>query len=502
MMNNITSALMVFLLVASCSEPAPKPETDTYATFMPVDHKILAEGYDQYKETDIRTRRFKHDTLHGVFGEAKRWKAAAVGQSIEGRTIFEYTIGTGPVVVLLWSQMHGDESTATMALTDIFHFFEASDELDAFREDLLSKLTIVAIPMLNPDGAERFRRRNLLDIDINRDAMRLVSPEGALLKARRDHYQAAWGFNLHDQNRYYAAGSQPLPATVSFLAPAYNEEKEVNASRGDAMRLIGIMHDVLAQYIPGQLAKYDDTFEPRAFGDNIQKWGTRTILIESGGMPGDPEKQEIRKLNYIALLSALQAIAFEAYPHKSLQTYADLPFNNSNRFFDVLVREVRVQREDQWFTVDLGFRRSEINNADATNYYYRGSLSDMGDLSTFFAYEEVAGSGMEAVAAGVHPNIFSTPAELQALDPVVLLREGIGYVRLRQKIGPMQQKGLAVLPIGETQEVPGKVNYESQNAILLRSEAGVVKVIVHGTVYDLDQDADKIRQRWAALTAL
>ena len=44
------------------------------------------------------------------------------------------------------------------------------------------------------------------------------------------------------------------------------------------------------------MGRYSDEFEPRAFGDNIQKWGTNTILIESGGIFGDEEKQYLRKL--------------------------------------------------------------------------------------------------------------------------------------------------------------------------------------------------------------
>ncbi len=500
-MKKIASALIACLFLVSCTE---KPSengavTEDYAKFMPVDHADLAGSWDKYREKSITNRRFKHADLHRVFGSSARWSAEEVGRSIEGLPIYEYKIGQGPTVVFLWSQMHGDESTATMALTDIFNFFEASDKWNDFRDNLLEKLTIVAIPMLNPDGAARFRRRNLLDIDINRDALRLASPEAALLKARRDHYDAVWGFNLHDQNRYYAAGNVPEHATVSFLAPAYNHEKDINESRGNAMRLIGIMQDILQEYIPGQVAKYDDTFEPRAFGDNIQKWGTSTILIESGAMPGDPEKQQIRKLNYVVLLSALQAIANGAYEHKSLKTYEDIPFNNSYRFFDVLVREASIERMGQWFTVDLGFRRSEINNEEATDYYFKGTLADMGDLSTYFAYREIQGQGMQAVAGKVYGTVLNSMADLKKLDPMALLQNGVAYVRLRQKVDPMVQKGLPLVLLDEKNQVPTAVENESNGVVILRKGNQPQLVIARGEVFDLTTEAETIRKNWAAM---
>ena len=496
-MKKIASALMACLLLTACTNQGS--QDGDYTKFMPVDHRQLADSWEEYREKGIQTRRFKHEQLHKVFSSATRWQSEEVGRSIEGLPIYEYRIGNGPVVVFLWSQMHGDESTATMALADIFHFFEASDKWDDFRNKLLGELTIIAIPMLNPDGAARFRRRNLLDIDINRDAMRLESPEAALLKARRDHHDAVWGFNLHDQNRYYAAGNKPDHATISFLAPAYNHEKEVNESRGNAMRLIGIMRDVLQEYIPDQLAKYDDTFEPRAFGDNIQKWGTSTILIESGAMPGDPEKQEIRKLNYVALLSALQAIANKAYAYKSLQTYDELPFNDSNRFFDVLLREVQVERTDKWVTGDLGVRRIEVNNEDATDYYFKGSLVDMGDLSTYYAYEDIHGQGKQAVAGKVYEKVLESTDELKKLDPLALLKEGIAYVRLRQKPDPMYQKGLPLVLLGTTEKPDTAVVYDSNVSVLIQAEGTTELVIARGVGYDLEKDAAKIKERWAAL---
>lgn len=45
-----------------------------------------------------------------------------IGRSVEDRPLRHVRWGTGKTSVLLWSQMHGDESTASMALADLFRF--------------------------------------------------------------------------------------------------------------------------------------------------------------------------------------------------------------------------------------------------------------------------------------------------------------------------------------------------------------------------------------------
>ena len=75
------------------------------------------------------------------------------------------------------------------------------------------------------------------------------------------------------------------------------------------------------------MARYDDAFSPRAFGDNMQAWGTSTVLIESGILPDDPQKQELRSLNIVALLSAFEAIAHGRYDDEDTAAYDDLPMN-------------------------------------------------------------------------------------------------------------------------------------------------------------------------------
>ena len=46
-----------------------------------------------------------------------------IGRSVEGRSINHLWFGRGPLHVLLWSQMHGDEPTATAALFDVVEQF-------------------------------------------------------------------------------------------------------------------------------------------------------------------------------------------------------------------------------------------------------------------------------------------------------------------------------------------------------------------------------------------
>ena len=107
-------------------------------------------------------------------------------------------------------------------------------------ERILSPLTLHVVPMLNPDGAERFQRRNAQSIDINRDALRLQTPEGQVLKALRDRLNPRVGFNLHNQSWRTSVGTPPKPASISLLSVAYDEartrERRPKADQADLRR--------------------------------------------------------------------------------------------------------------------------------------------------------------------------------------------------------------------------------------------------------------------------
>ena len=456
----------------------------------------LFDRYDSFKESSLINRRFKHRDLQPLLESLKGepgFTVTSLGVSIQGRSISMVSMGQGEKDVLLWSQMHGDESTATMALFDIFNYLKENTEL-------LSGTRVHFIPMLNPDGAELFTRRNAIGIDLNRDAIRLQSPESRILKRVRDSLDADYGFNLHDQSRYYNALETDKPATLSFLAPAFNEAKEMSEKRGDAMKIIALMNEVVQKHAPGQVGRYSDAFEPRAFGDNMQKWGTRTILIESGGHPGDREKQFIRKLNFVAILTALKSISDNSYREISVKKYWEIP-RNDRKLFDLKIENLTFPYLGADYTVDLGVVYEEVENQSHTEFYYVGRIADIGDLSTHFGYETLDAAGLAFKTGETYPKVVSDFEAFRELDIPQLLKEGYTTVPiddLPEEIKftpyPINIVDLRKIRIPKNNQMPKPpLGFEKNPSFLLTKDGKVVFAVINGFVYRTEGDENRVK---------
>jgi hypothetical protein len=157
--------------------------------------------------------------------------------------------------------------------------------------------------------------------------------------------------------------------------------------RARARQLAALLAAGIEAKLPSRTAKYDDAFNPRAFGDLIQQWGTSTVLIESGALPGDTQKQELRRVNVLLLLTALVAIATERYEQADTAVYERLPFNERVPA-DVLVRGGWVVvpdrdplRLDIALTYDDPVARTGL------------TLSDVGDLEEVAALDTLDATG-------------------------------------------------------------------------------------------------------------
>ena len=256
-----------------------------------------------------------------------------IGISVSGRPIFGLKLGKGPSRILMWSQMHGNESTTTRALLDLLLGIKRDDAV----QQLIAKFTLYLIPMLNPDGAYAYTRNNANDVDLNRDAQARTQPEIQCLFAEFETFKPHYCFNLHDQRTRYGVGQPPVPSSISFLSPAADPEKSVTPARHSAMQIIIDIVRRLHKRGRIGIGRYDDTFNANCIGDTFVALGVPSILFEAGFIPADYNRQKTREWVYYALLAALEAIASEEGLEATVDAYFEIP-ENSSCFADIVLK--------------------------------------------------------------------------------------------------------------------------------------------------------------------
>jgi hypothetical protein len=344
-------------------------------------------NYHLFNENHLKNRFLKHsDVLPLLSKLPSAFTTEISGKSVLNRTIHLVKWGNGATKIMLWSQMHGNEATGTMALFDFFNFLQSDqqffNEIGFDIEDFKNKVQLFIIPMVNPDGAEIHTRRNAQQIDINRDYLQEITPEGKLLKQMRNEINPHFGFNLHDQTTLWSVTGSLKPASLSYLAPAFDSQLSINSVRENAMSVIADMFNSVSGFIPGHIGLFDDEYEPRAFGDNFQNAGTSTILIEAGGYENDFEKQELRKYYFASILSGLISIANKNYEKQSTDNYFKIPKNNK-QIFHILINDVILNGTK--VSIGINYDEKVIDNGLSSTKEY--SIADIGDLSFCDAYE-------------------------------------------------------------------------------------------------------------------
>lgn len=279
---------------------------------------------------------------------------SVIGKSVEDRPIYCVKIGSGKTKIFMWSQMHGNESTTTKALFDVFNCIQ-----DNGFKYILEECTLCIIPILNPDGASAYTRLNANDEDLNRDAQILSQPESLVLKRVFEEFRPDYCFNLHGQRTIFSAGQTNNPATVSFLAPAQDEECSITQTRRIAMEVIVKMNESLQQYIPNQVGIYDDAFNLNCVGDTFQSLNVPTVLFEAGHYKNDYKREETRKYIFTALMTALDYISKTEVSGAFYEDYLAIP-ENGKLFYDVLIRNCRLSATENSKTIDIGILFKEV----------------------------------------------------------------------------------------------------------------------------------------------
>ncbi len=294
------------------------------------DHNQLFQKY----QCSLRGRYIILDDILGLLPST----SFVIGKSVLGEDIPAIQIGEGKTRILIWSQMHGNESTTTKAVMDLVNLLLDDAELS---EKLRKELTLMIVPMLNPDGSKAYTRENANGIDLNRDFLQRTEPESNALIHLFEQFKPHYCFNMHDQRTIYGAGDTGKSATVSFLAPAFNENRDWNEDRTKAAELIVAMNDLLQMEIPGQVGRYDDSFNINCAGDKFQHLGASTILFEAGHYPDDYDREHTRRFIFGALVEALSILCEQMDLHNRFEDYLNIPQNKIN-FYDFVYQNVNL----------------------------------------------------------------------------------------------------------------------------------------------------------------
>jgi hypothetical protein len=341
----------------------------------------LEQLFKQFKEESIGGRYLTLESIEPLLLKLNTDnQLKIIGKSVLEKPIYQYQIGRGETKIFLWSQMHGNESTTTKALFDFLNVVNSDSE---FANQLLNAFTFCCIPILNPDGAKLYTRENANNIDLNRDSQNLTQPESNVLRNAFEAFKPHYCYNLHDQRTIFGVGDSGKPATLSFLAPAYNEAREINDSRLKAINLIAGINEVLQYYIPGQIGRFDDSFNINCIGDTFQYLGVPTILFEAGHFQNDYQREETRKYVFMALISGFTLLCENDIVSNGINKYLNISQNKAI-FYDLMYKNVKINYDGIEIITNFASQYKEelVDDQICFNAY----IIQVGDLENHFGH--------------------------------------------------------------------------------------------------------------------
>ncbi len=347
--------------------------------------ELLKSLFQNHKESQLFGRYIFSEHIYSLMERhQEHFKIRCIGTSVLDEDIHVIEIGNGPRKILMWSQMHGNETTTTKAVFDVCNVFAFSKNSEI--KFILNNCTIAIIPMLNPDGAKAYTRVNANGIDLNRDAKNLSQPESQVLRTYFNAFKPDFCFNLHGQRTIFSAGYTKYPATVSFLAPAQDEQCTVIGTRKKAMEIIVKMNENLQIQIPRQVGIYDDAFNLNCVGDTFQSLEVPTVLFEAGHYANDYNREVVREFVFQSLMVAIEYISSHSISGQSHEPYFDIP-QNQKLFYDIIIRNAKVKNESK----DIAIQYEERLWNKKIDFV--PIVDKISDLKDFFGHKEFNANG-------------------------------------------------------------------------------------------------------------
>lgn len=300
-------------LVAAAATPAQAtPQTVPNGPWVQEHQHVSLERLHSYTELVKELRQIEQQARGRV-------SVSTIGQSNEGRDIFLARVGRGPTKILYITQQHGDEPLGTEAALQLLRRLGAGGAWDA----VLDRVTLLVVPRVNPDGAERDQRENHdpdcsgafcnpgQGFDINRWHDPAVPPatnpvpEAAAIQRAFAEHRPSFVVDYHHQGSYVSADGDLITTSIFWPNTAGVPAAAVAFSR----QICVTIYDTLNHYGFAEVSQYPGTL-PRGIARNAYGLqGAGSVLVELRGGIGQKSAGMLIRTAYIIMASLLEAAA-------------------------------------------------------------------------------------------------------------------------------------------------------------------------------------------------
>ncbi|MYL49251.1 peptidase M14 [Halobacillus litoralis] len=247
-----------------------------------------------------------------------------VGQSNQGLDIYQARVGHGDKVILIESEIHGNEKTGTEAILNLLSYLGSSNSPHA--QKIREEVTLVTLPKMNPDASELDRRGNDMSwSEVVEDFPQLAEAGGPTWNyytapnIQGDNYAANPGFDVNrdfNPDLDYVPEAEDVPGSSSepgwYITPEAQTVRDVYKNLQDEFGTVDVFIDLHHQ----GLYYVDGTSDP-------------VTLSLSGQFVPDPNSEDGAKYSEYAdnydydYSRQLNVAAYDA-----LQEMGNSPFDN------------------------------------------------------------------------------------------------------------------------------------------------------------------------------
>ena len=146
---------------------------------------------------------------------------------------------------------------------------------------------------------------------------------------------------------------------------------------------------------------------------------------------------------------------------------------------DLIIRNVKHPQLGK--SIDISINKEEIDILDMSSYYTVATIEDLGDLSTFYGYQEMNVDNMGYIPCKTYKKLL-TQGEAYALDFMALLRKGVGIVQVKDWVPDNQVDSIPLFIIDAKDAVKFDLAPGNRCAFFLGDEMGIKFAVINGKI--------------------